>query len=221
MSDVEERLSRMREEQRIFALERLPTLLIQGEQLDLAYRILTDHGFIWAKIFEDGAEALFKDYDALLAETSLEGENRGDLVSRRSKIRSEIRELSHIMGDESFDHLMREAKSIPVLSLEGRRIFTIGKRFYGLGTRRFRRLLRQAGASIEPRARKSTDLIMVGEDPSRSSILGILLTLSEKSRPPFVKEGPFLVRFGHQLRHLEVSGGQTFQNYLERNLREQ
>ena len=115
---------------------------------------------------------------------------------------------------EDIDRLFQEARSIPVSTLRGTRVFTIGGPFYGLSTCSFRRLLRRAGARIEPRARRSTDLIVVGDAPSRSSIIAILLTLSEKSRPPFVHQGPFLPRFFGELRDLEASRNRTFQSHL-------
>ncbi len=115
---------------------------------------------------------------------------------------------------ENIEDLFRAAKEIPFSDLEGRRVFTIGTRFFQLDSRRFRSLLRAAGAEIEKTANMSTEMIVVGENPSRSSIIRILLTLSEESRPPFVKEGPFLLRFHQALQDLCVERGKTFRQHL-------
>jgi len=113
------------------------------------------------------------------------------------------------------EKLINEARNLPFDSLRGRRIATIGKQFFGLSTCVFRRLLRGAGAEIDLYTTKKTGLIVVGEQPSQSSIIRILLSLSENSRPPFVKEDVFLVAFGHELRDLQVRPGISLVDHLK------
>jgi hypothetical protein len=115
---------------------------------------------------------------------------------------------------DDMEDLIREAAAIPFSELSGRRIFTLGERFYGLGTRKFRSMLRAAGAEIETSAKRSTDLIVVGENPSRNGIIRILLSLSEASRPPFVGQDAFLFRFIDELAPLHVERSTTFREHL-------
>lgn len=68
------------------------------------------------------------------------------------------------------DEMFREAREIPFSDLRGRRLFTLGTSFYELGTRKFRRLLRAAGAEVDTSAKRSTEMIVVGKNHSKGAI---------------------------------------------------
>ncbi|MDP2736030.1 MAG: hypothetical protein Q8P12_07555, partial [bacterium] len=93
MSDFEKLLSSVSEEVRIFMLERVPALLVQGGDLGRAHHVLTDYAFLQAKVREVGAQALLQDYDTVLGDSlkaseELDGDQRRDMTALRFAIRT-------------------------------------------------------------------------------------------------------------------------------------
>jgi hypothetical protein len=118
------------------------------------------------------------------------------------------------MSMYEIEKMFEEVSAIPFSELNGKNVFTIGTRFWGLNSREFRKLLSAAGVNINKYPKKSTDIIIVGNNPSKSSIINILLKFSDKNRAPFVKATPFFVRFFPELKDIVIKHGFTLREYL-------
>lgn len=109
------------------------------------------------------------------------------------------------MVKHDVEKIFEEVNAISFSDLTGLNIFTIGTGFWGLNSREFRKMLAAAGANIDKYPKKSTDIIVVGNKPSKSSILNILVKINVKNRAPFVKEPLFLSDFFQSLRTLSLN----------------
>jgi formylglycine-generating enzyme required for sulfatase activity len=122
---------------------------------------------------------------------------------------------------QSLEQYREEARNIPFASLSGLHVFTVGKTYIGLSQNRFRQLLRVAGAVIDPLVDESTDLVVIGEEPSRYVLLRALKAKGARPRPCFAKAGAVAARFWDDLRQVKVARDQTFGEYLAAVLSEE
>ena len=99
----------------------------------------------------------------------------------------------------------------PPATLRGTHLSTIGQSFWGLGARRFRSLLREAGAEVVDGIRKRTELVVFGDSVSGRSLMNALLRSPER---PFVRSVPFLALYFEELAPLQVRGGCSFKQHL-------
>ncbi len=111
--------------------------------------------------------------------------------------------------------LVTDPNGIPFCSLAGLRVCTAGRVFEDLGVRKFRGLLRNAGANVATRLAASHDLIVIGDEPSLAAKITIVRLSARPRKPVVAAHRAFVDRFYDSLRDVEVGKGVTFEQHLQ------
>ncbi len=99
-------------------------------------------------------------------------------------------------------------------SLSGLKVTTLGSRFLGLSTVCFRRMLRQKGAKVDKRIKRSLDVIVLGDKLSLSNNLALARICEGESAPVITDHWTFAGRFIQTLRTFELKQGLTLEKHL-------
>lgn len=98
--------------------------------------------------------------------------------------------------------------------LAGLRVTTLGTKFLGMSTVKFRRMLRCLGVKVYPYVSRSQDLIILGEKLSLSNRLAIAEVCDGRNCPVLAPHWIFGCRYMDAIRRFEIRRGLTVEKHL-------
>lgn len=97
MSEFKEQLGKLLQQERLLALETLPGHLAQSTQGEQLYQLLTDFGFIEAKLDLLGVRPLIEDYDLARNSDVLLSKEQTEILKL---IQGEIRKSARVLDED-------------------------------------------------------------------------------------------------------------------------